>query len=88
MISNSSYSSLLRQILLNFIILFSIIKVVSQEDLGRPNFLFILVDDLPFDALGFTWKLFILKTPNIDHLAKEATIFSNFFCDPICLFTI
>ncbi len=45
----------------------------------QPNFLFVLVDDQPFDALGFTGRYPFLKTPNIDKLAHEGVNVENFF---------
>lgn len=46
----------------------------------QPNFVFVLVDDLPFDAVGFSGRYPFLKTPNIDRLAKEGVNFENFNC--------
>jgi N-acetylglucosamine-6-sulfatase len=50
----------------------------------RPNTLFILIDDLRFNALaclGHPW----LVTPNIDRLAKEGMTFTNaFVTTPLC----
>ena len=34
----------------------------------KPNFLFVLVDDLPHDALGYHGRYPFLKTPNIDDI--------------------
>lgn len=44
----------------------------------RPNILFILLDDLRWDALGCTGHPFVL-TPNIDRIANEGVRFSNAF---------
>ena len=50
----------------------------------RPNTLFILIDDLRFNALGCLGHLWI-ETPNIDRLAKEGAILSNAFVTiPLC----
>ena len=50
----------------------------------RPNILFILVDDLRWDALGSTGHP-AAKTPNIDRIAKEGARFENFFVStPVC----
>lgn len=46
----------------------------------KPNFVFVLVDDLPFDAIGFKGRYPFLKTPNMDRLAKEGANFENFNC--------
>lgn len=46
-----------------------------QQQATRPNIVFVLVDDLRFDMMGFLnpW----LKTPNIDFLARNGTYFPN-----------
>jgi len=53
--------------------------VYSQKNNTSPNFLFILVDDLPHDANGFSGRYPFLKTPNIDRLANEGVNVKNFF---------
>src|SRR5437867_523865 len=45
----------------------------------RPNVLFILCDDLRWDALGYAGNPYV-KTPNIDRLAREGVQFKNIFC--------
>jgi hypothetical protein len=45
----------------------------------KPNFLFILVDDQPFDAIGYTKRYPFLSTPNMDRLYEEGAIINNFF---------
>ncbi len=49
----------------------------SAQD--RPNVLFILCDDLRWDALSCSGNKYV-KTPNIDRLAKEGVYFQNTFC--------
>ena len=50
----------------------------------RPNFVFILVDDLRYNGLGCTGHPFV-KTPNIDRLAREGVNFKNAFVSiPLC----
>jgi arylsulfatase A-like enzyme len=44
----------------------------------RPNIVFILVDDLRWNALGCMGDK-IVRTPNIDRLAKEGVLFKNMF---------
>ena len=53
----------------------------NQEDTNtqQPNFLFILVDDQPFDAVGFSGRYPFLETPNIDRLKNEGAHVENFF---------
>ena len=51
---------------------------------ARPNIVFVIVDDLRWDALGCTGHPFA-KTPNIDRIAKEGAKFNNFFVSiPLC----
>ncbi|WP_084122230.1 sulfatase [Aquiflexum balticum] len=51
---------------------------------GRPNILFILVDDLGYHDLGYTGSIFY-ETPNIDRLASEGMTFTNAYAaSPIC----
>ncbi|WP_258103418.1 sulfatase [Marinoscillum sp. MHG1-6] len=52
----------------------------GNDNDDRPNFLFILVDDQPFDALGINGRYSFLQTPNMDRLAGEGVLFNNFFC--------
>ena len=61
------------------IAIFFSLNVFSQKTEKKPNFLFVLVDDQPFDALGFSKRYPFLKTPNIDKLAKEGVNIKNFF---------
>jgi N-acetylglucosamine-6-sulfatase len=45
----------------------------------KPNFLFILVDDQPYDALESSGRYPFLKTPNMERLENEGAKFNNFF---------
>jgi len=50
----------------------------------RPNIVFVLVDDLRWDALSCMGHP-VAKTPNIDRIAKEGVLFKNFFVSiPLC----
>jgi N-acetylglucosamine-6-sulfatase len=51
----------------------------AQNKEKKPNFLFVLVDDQPHDAVGFSNRYPFLKTPNIDKLAEEGVNIKNFF---------
>ena len=51
----------------------------AQAVAKRPNFIFLLADDLRWDALGATGHPF-LETPNIDRIGGEGAIFTNAFC--------
>lgn len=55
----------------------------DDEDLKprkRINFVFILLDDQPYDAFSHSGRYPFLKTPNLDKLASEGVRFNNFFC--------
>lgn len=57
---------------------------MAAEPPARPNVVFILVDDLRWDALSCMGHP-IAKTPNIDRIAKEGVLFRNFFVSiPLC----
>lgn len=57
----------------------------GAESPPHPNIVFILVDDLRWDALGCAGHPFV-KTPHIDRLAAEGVRFRNaFVTTPICL---
>jgi N-acetylglucosamine-6-sulfatase len=57
----------------------------AENEAVRPNIVFILVDDLRWDALGCTGHAFV-KTPHIDRIASEGARFRNaFVTTPICL---
>ena len=62
-----------------FLMLIITIKASAEKNDQRPNFLFILVDDQPYDAVGFSKRYPFLKTPNIDKLANEGVNIKNFF---------
>jgi len=49
------------------------------EGQRRPNVLFILCDDMRWNAMSCAGHLH-LKTPNIDRLASDGVRFSNAFC--------
>ena len=46
---------------------------------ARPNVLFVLLDDIRWNALGYSGNTHV-KTPNIDRIANEGVNFRNAFC--------
>lgn len=51
---------------------------------NRPNIIFILIDDMRFDAFGLMGHPF-LETPNIDKIARQGVLFENsFVTDSLC----
>jgi arylsulfatase A-like enzyme len=67
--------------LLNFLFVFPFPGFPQTQ---RPNIIFILTDDQRWDALGFAGNT-IIKTPEMDDLARSGTYFKNAFSTtPIC----
>ena len=52
---------------------------LAQPKGEKPNFVFILVDDLAFDAIQSSNRYPYLQTPNIQRLQDEGVTFNNFF---------
>jgi len=46
---------------------------------ARPNIIFFLTDDMRWDAMGCAGNK-IIRTPNLDGLASQGTLFRNCFC--------
>lgn len=62
------------QILLLIVIAFSLGSCSNE----KPNIIFLLSDDQRWDALGAAGNT-IIKTPNLDQIAKEGVLFDNAF---------
>ena len=59
-------------------------KAKKAGDILKPNIIFILTDDQRWDALGVAGNS-IIKTPQMDELAKKGVYFKNAFSTtPIC----
>ncbi|MBI4976873.1 MAG: sulfatase-like hydrolase/transferase [Spirochaetes bacterium] len=57
----------------------------AEDKRRRPNIIFILVDDLRYDAPSYANGFPGIRTPNIDRIAHEGVIFSNaFVCISLC----
>jgi alpha-L-rhamnosidase len=54
------------------------VQALQASDPGKPNIIFILTDDQRSDAVGYAGNN-IIKTPNIDGLAREGTWFRKAF---------
>ena len=65
--------------LLIFLSILFTYNLSAEKNDKKPNFVFILVDDQPYDAVGFSKRYPFLKTPNIDKLASEGVNIKNFF---------
>src|SRR5882757_9505700 len=60
------------------VLLFSAWSSCLAEPASRPNIVFLLIDDLRWNALGFMGDK-IVQTPNLDRLAAKSTVFDNLF---------
>ena len=70
--------------LLSILLLLNITGNVSAQTSEKPNVLFIMLDDLN-DYVGFLGGHPQVKTPNMDRLAKQGTVFTNAHTNaPIC----
>ncbi|HEV7380649.1 MAG TPA: arylsulfatase [Dyadobacter sp.] len=61
-----------------FIGLFGFTTYAQKRQAKRPNIVLILADDLGYGDVGFNGQK-LIRTPNIDRLAKEGTKFSQFY---------
>ena len=54
----------------------------SSQNSNRPNILVIMGDDLGFSDIGSFGSE--ISTPNLDTLAKEGKILTNYHTNPVC----
>ena len=74
----------IKDILFTIFFLFIFSSCETKKDDLRPNFVFILADDLGYGELGILGQKFI-ETPNIDQLAKEGMILKDHYTgSPVC----
>jgi arylsulfatase A-like enzyme len=70
------------------IVLFLLLALVScspaEKHPAKPNIILILADDLGYGEVGYNGQK-LIKTPNIDWLATEGLVMSNFYtAAPVC----
>ena len=63
---------------LAWVLLIQSLHAAPASESPRPNLLFILADDLRWDAVGFMGNR-VIQTPNLDRLARHGAIFQNAF---------
>src|SRR5215475_12278824 len=61
-----------------FLLLPAPLPLATAAEPGRPNIVFILADDLGWGDLGCYGNRDI-KTPNLDRLAGQGTLFTHFY---------
>jgi arylsulfatase A-like enzyme len=65
--------------------LFALAVSTVAEAAERPNFVFILVDDLGYMDIGANNPQTFYETPNVDQLAREGVRFTNgYAANPVC----
>ena len=79
MIRNQARALLTAAIVLMAIVTGGCRRPPAEQAPRRPNILFILLDDLRADALGYAGHPYV-KTPQIDRIANEGVNFKNAFC--------
>ncbi|MCF8223648.1 MAG: sulfatase [Bacteroidales bacterium] len=73
----------MKRIVFLFTLTFGILISCTRED-PRPNFLFILVDDLGWTDLGSYGSEFY-ETPNVDKLSENGVVFNDAYAScPVC----
>lgn len=55
----------------------------TPNSTAKPNIVYFLVDDLGYADVGFMGSKDV-RTPTIDRLAKEGTILTSFYVQPVC----
>jgi len=78
----------MRNSILLVVVLASVSNAVAQDAARRhapkPNIIFILMDDMRWDCMSCAGHPFI-KTPNLDRIANEGAMFTNYFVTlPLC----
>jgi len=62
-----------------------LLRAGERPAVSAPNILFIMVDEMRWNALGCAGNS-IVRTPNLDRLAREGTRFATAYtCAPICV---
>ena len=74
-----SKSTIFKSILVVFLVLFTTNIFAKDENKSKPNILFIEVDDLNYEYLSCMGST-LIKTPNVDKLAKSGVLFQNAVC--------
>lgn len=54
-------------------------QTIKSKEVKKPNVIFVLVDDQPFDAMESSGRYPFLKTPNMERLRNEGAEFKNYF---------
>ena len=75
--SNKTRSNLLRKAIIATVFLACVVSTFAGLSSGkRPNFVFIITDDISPRDLGPYGNTFV-KTPNLDRIAKQGLVFDN-----------
>ncbi len=64
-------------------LLLTVAAVAAADPPRRPNVLLIITDDQGYGDLGFHGNP-LIRTPNMDRLAKDGVRFRHFYVSPVC----
>lgn len=72
-----------KQVFLTLALIFFYISLHSQEK--QPNIIFIMGDDIGWFNIGAYHRgIMAGRTPNIDKLAQEGMLFTDYYAEPSC----
>eukprot|EP00116_Pleurobrachia_bachei_P005210 sb/3465472/ len=71
----------------HYIVLFALYSpTVGGSDVGKPNILFVLIDDMGYGDMGYTYPKIKknITTPLFDKLASEGLILDRYYSQELC----
>ena len=74
-----NWKSVSRQVTLWFLCTLPLLLYAAQQPAKKPNVLFLFADDMRADSIGALGHP-IVKTPNLDALARRGLVFRNAYC--------
>ena len=64
------------------LLVFNLLAISGYSKTGKPNIIILLADDMGFSDLGCTGSE--IETPNLDRMAKEGALFTQFYNTSRC----
>jgi arylsulfatase A-like enzyme len=61
----------------------TVVNCLRSQDAPRPNVVLIMTDDQGYGDLGVNGNP-IIRTPNIDAMAKKSAVLTSFYVSPVC----
>jgi arylsulfatase A-like enzyme len=69
--------------LVAFVLLFTLHTTPCAADVAKPNFVYIMADDMGYADAGFNGGKEI-QTPHLDALARKGAILGSYYVQPVC----